>query len=85
MADAAERPAAGRLPDVGGPRVQTLGELAEEWKRARQRRKRIMPLPLPKRVGKPLETGALCTPQHAVDGRDFATWLTSAPARGSVS
>lgn len=83
LADAAERPAAGRLPEVGGPREHTLGELAQQWMRVRQRQKRLMRLPLPKRVGEPLETGALCT-QYAVNGRDFAAWLASAPAGGCV-
>ena len=85
LADAAERPAAGRLADIGGPRVQTLGELAQEWMRARHRRLRVLSLPLPGRVGKTLATGALCSPQQAIEGRDFAAWLASAPTGGSPS
>ena len=80
LAGAAERPAASRLPDIGGPRVHTLGELAQQWMRARQRRKRLVRLPLPRSVAQPLQAGALCTP-NAVEGRDFATWLASTPGR----
>ncbi len=76
LADAAEQPAAGRLPEVGGPRIQTLGELAQEWLRARGQSKRVLRVPLPGRVGTALARGRLCTPQHAVDGADFAQWLT---------
>ncbi len=79
LADAAERPAGGRLPEVGGPRVQTLGELAEEWTRARRLSKRVVRLPLPGRIGGPLTAGALCTPDNAVDGRSFKQWLAAGP------
>lgn len=86
LADVAEGPAVGRLPEVGGPRVQTLGELAEEWLRDRRLSKRVVRLPLPARVGRPLAAGALCTPENAVHGRSFAQWLaTSGPAGGAAA
>ncbi len=81
LADAAEQPAAGRLQEVGGPRVQTLGELAQEWLRARGQSKRVLRVPLPGRVGKALAGGRLTTPQHAVDGADFAQWLSESTGR----
>lgn len=80
LADAAERPAAGRLGDVGGPRVQPAGELARVWQRACGTHQPVVHLPLPKRLREPLQDGALCTPEHAVAGPDFAAWLQSPAA-----
>jgi hypothetical protein len=60
--------------------VHTLGELAGQLMQARHRRKRVLSLPLPGRVGKALVAGALCTPRHAVAGRDFAVWLADTTA-----
>ncbi len=77
LADAAEGPPAGRLPDLGGPRVQTLGALARDWLLARRSPKRLLSVPLPGRVGRALAEGALCAPERAVDGRDFARWLAA--------
>ena len=82
LADAAEDRPAGRLPDIAGPQVQTLGELAEQWATARGRRKKVVRIPLPGRTGKALAAGALCAPAHAVRGRTFAQWLASGEAAG---
>ncbi|MEP7356244.1 MAG: NAD(P)H-binding protein, partial [Anaerolineales bacterium] len=43
---AAEQPA-GRLPDMGGPEVLTLGEMAQAWFAAQGKRARLVRLPLP--------------------------------------
>lgn len=73
----AEGAARGRLGEIGGPRVQTLGELAEDWMRVRGRRKRLIRLPAPGRIGRALSAGALCTPDPAVGGLTFAQWLAA--------
>jgi uncharacterized protein YbjT (DUF2867 family) len=75
LVDAAQGSPSGRLPDVGGPRVQTLGELARAWLAARGSRRPVLPVPLPGAVGRALRAGALTTPAHAAGGPDFATWL----------
>ncbi|HZB20728.1 MAG TPA: NAD(P)H-binding protein [Blastococcus sp.] len=41
---------AGRVPDIGGPAVRSLPELAEVWARARSVRHRVLPARLPGRV-----------------------------------
>jgi uncharacterized protein YbjT (DUF2867 family) len=68
---------AGRLGDVAGPRVLTLSELAEAWRRAGHR---ALPLRIPMigRVGRPLREGALCNPDAAAGGPGFEEWLASA-------
>jgi uncharacterized protein YbjT (DUF2867 family) len=66
---------AGRLPDIGGPEVQTLTELAKAWRGAGHR---ALPLRIPMigRIGRPLLEAALCNPVAASDGPSFAEWLT---------
>jgi len=75
LADVAEGPPRGRLPDIGGPEVRTLGELAAAWTAARRRRRKVLRVPLPGRTGRALAAGVLCAPAHAAPGRTFAQWL----------
>lgn len=76
LADAAHAGPGGRLPDLGGPRVQTLAELAAAWRAGHAGRRLLrLPLPLPPRLGRALRDGALTTPDGAADGPDFAQWL----------
>lgn len=65
----------GRLPDVGGPEVRTLTELAGDWRAHGGRRALPLPLPLPGKLGRALRGGALCDPAAALPGVTFAQWL----------
>lgn len=69
---------AGRVPDVSGPEVRTLGELARTWRQADGRR--LLPLRLPTvgKVGRPLGEGAICNPAAAAGGPTFDRWLADA-------
>jgi uncharacterized protein YbjT (DUF2867 family) len=75
LAEAALAEPAGRLPDLAGPRVQTLSELSAAWAAARG--KHLLPLPIPGlgKTGKALAAGALCAEPAAAPGEDFAEWL----------
>jgi uncharacterized protein YbjT (DUF2867 family) len=75
LADAALAAPAGRLPDIAGPRVQTVSELSSVWAAARG--KHLLPLRLPGwgKIGKGLAAGALCDERAAVPGEDFEEWL----------
>jgi uncharacterized protein YbjT (DUF2867 family) len=75
LAEAALAAPAGRLPDIAGPRVQTLGELSATWAAARG--KRLLPLRVPAigKAGKALAAGAICDERAATPGEDFAEWL----------
>jgi uncharacterized protein YbjT (DUF2867 family) len=77
MAGAAHADPAGRLPDVAGPEVLTLSELAKAWRRAGHR---ALPLRFPMigPIGRPLREGALCNPDAAAGGRTFEQWLADA-------
>jgi uncharacterized protein YbjT (DUF2867 family) len=75
LAEAALAGPAGRLPNVAGPKVQTLGELSRAWASARG--KHLLPLPVPSwgKMGKALAAGALCDPAASTPGEDFEEWL----------
>jgi uncharacterized protein YbjT (DUF2867 family) len=50
LAELASSAPAGRVPDIGGPAVRSLPELARAWAAARGGRRRIVPVRLPGRV-----------------------------------
>jgi uncharacterized protein YbjT (DUF2867 family) len=75
LADAALAAPAGRLPDLGGPRVQTLGELGRTWASARSKRRLPVHIPAWGKLGKGLAAGALCVPDASGPGEDFEEWL----------
>jgi uncharacterized protein YbjT (DUF2867 family) len=75
LADAALAAPAGRLPDLGGPRIQTLTELSEAWARARGGRRLPLRVPAWGKIGRSLAAGALCDERAATPGEDFAEWL----------
>jgi uncharacterized protein YbjT (DUF2867 family) len=74
LAAAAHAEPAGLLPDVAGPKVLTLSELAKAWRRAGHR---ALPLrfPMVGPIGRPLREGALCNPDAAAGGPTFEEWL----------
>jgi len=75
LADAAQAGPSGRLPDVAGPQVLMLSELAATWRDHAGRR--LLPLRLPGvgSVGRALRDGLLCNREAATDGPTFAQWL----------
>ncbi|MBI1886078.1 MAG: NAD(P)H-binding protein [Chloroflexi bacterium] len=75
VAAAADGPR-GRLPDLGGPEVLTLGELARAWLKARGRRAWLIRLPLPGRAAAGFRRGDNCTPEHAEGTITWAQWLS---------
>jgi uncharacterized protein YbjT (DUF2867 family) len=75
LADAALAVPAGRLPDLGGPKVATLGELSRAWATARRRDRLALRVPAWGKIGKGLAAGALCVPGGTTTGEDFEEWL----------
>jgi uncharacterized protein YbjT (DUF2867 family) len=78
LAEAALAAPAGRIPDIGGPRVQTLTELSDAWAAARGRHRLRLRVPAWGRIGKGLAAGAICDERAAVRGEDFEEWLRHA-------
>jgi uncharacterized protein YbjT (DUF2867 family) len=75
LAEAAHAAPAGRLPDVAGPEVRTLTELAGAWRRARRRRALPLRIPMVGRIGRPVREGVLCDLNAATGGATFEQWL----------
>jgi uncharacterized protein YbjT (DUF2867 family) len=75
LAAAALAEPAGRLPDIAGPKVQTLAELSRAWAAARGVRRLPLRVPAWGKMGKALAAGALCDPAAATPGEDFDEWL----------
>jgi uncharacterized protein YbjT (DUF2867 family) len=70
---------AGRAPDLGGPQVLPMAELARIWLTARGRRRPVLPLRLPGAVFRGYRAGGHLAPDHAEGRRTFADFL-AAPA-----
>lgn len=62
---------------VGGPKVETTRELAEQWKAATGARGAIVPVRLGGQLGTFLRAGSNLVPDAALPGIDYATWLSS--------
>lgn len=75
LADAALAGPAGRLPDVAGPKVQTLSELGATWASARGKHRLRLRVPAWGKIGRGLASGALTDPEAAAPGIDFEEWL----------
>lgn len=71
---AAAQPA-GRLPDMGGPEVMTLGEMARAWCAAQGKPYRLFRLPLPGRITHGFRNGYNTCPDHRDGQITWAEWL----------
>jgi uncharacterized protein YbjT (DUF2867 family) len=60
-----------RAPDMGGPQVLSHEDLARTWMTATGRRRAVLRIPVPGKVGKAFRAGANLCPDHAVGVR---TW-----------
>jgi uncharacterized protein YbjT (DUF2867 family) len=65
----------GRLPDMGGPRVYTSGELARIWLKQRGMHRVILPLWLPGKTARGLRQGGNTCPQQATGTISWEAWL----------
>lgn len=68
-------PAAGRVPDFGGPQVQTFPELAQAYLRATGQRRRVLPVRLPGAIARAFRRGEHLAPDHADGRRTFEEFL----------
>jgi uncharacterized protein YbjT (DUF2867 family) len=75
MIEHAQNGPSGRLPDLGGPEIETFGELAKAWQEATGDTKPTINLPMLGGLATGFKAGYNCTPDHA-DGRTTWTeWL----------
>jgi uncharacterized protein YbjT (DUF2867 family) len=66
---------AGRLPDLGGPEVLTLGAMARVWLQARGMRRAIVPLPLPTAWAEGYRRGYNTCPEQKYGKMTWAEWV----------
>ncbi len=71
----AEAGPSGRLPDLGGPEVSTLGDLARTWAQIRGLRRLIVPLPLPGKIAAGFRQGLNTTPEGKYGHVTWADWV----------
>jgi uncharacterized protein YbjT (DUF2867 family) len=65
----------GRWPDMGGPEVQSLGELAQSWLSLRGLLRAVIPLWLPGKSAQGFRRGDNTCPQQAVGKITWAEWV----------
>jgi uncharacterized protein YbjT (DUF2867 family) len=75
LAGLATGPAAGRVPDMGGPELLGAAELARNYLEARRRHRRLLPVRLPGAVLAGYRDGGHLAPDHAVGRVTFAEFL----------
>lgn len=82
LVELAGKSAEGRAPDIGGPQVRDVTELARLTLRALGRRRAVLSVPVPGKVFRGYREGAHLVPEHA-DGRiSFERFLAG---RGAVT
>ncbi|HEU5158586.1 MAG TPA: NAD(P)H-binding protein [Streptosporangiaceae bacterium] len=75
MAELALRPSAGRVPDLGGPRVERVEDLMRAYLSAAGRRRRILALPLPGGIARGYRDGGNLLTDGVTGSRTFAEFL----------
>jgi uncharacterized protein YbjT (DUF2867 family) len=66
---------AGRVPEIGGPEVQTLGELAKTWLMLRKMHRIILPVSLPGKSARAFRQGDTTCPERAEGKITWAQWV----------
>ena len=64
MAELALSEPAGRVPDIGGPEIRPLPDLARSYLKATGRRRRVVEVPVPGKAARALREGALLAPDQ---------------------
>jgi len=75
LAGLAPGPAAGRVPDMGGPQIRSVADLVRCYLRARGRRRPLWPVLLPGAAFAGIRRGSLLAPEHAVGRVTFDQFL----------
>jgi|1186.fasta_scaffold02976_6 uncharacterized protein YbjT (DUF2867 family) len=84
LAGLVDGPPVGRAPELAGPDVHDLVDLARRWLRATGSRRPVVPLRLPGAAGRAMAEGALLPTDPGPRGREtFDAWLAGAAAQVS--
>jgi uncharacterized protein YbjT (DUF2867 family) len=68
---------AGRVPDMGGPRVYEMAELMRGYLTAAGKRRPLLPMPTPGKAAKAYRAGANLAPDRAVGRRTWEEFLAA--------
>lgn len=71
----AAAPSGGRLPDMGGPEVMTLKEMARLWSAVQAKPYRLLRLPMPGKIAHGFRNGYNTCPDHRDGQITWAEWL----------
>ena len=74
---------AGRVPDIGGPEVRSMGELGRSYLRATGGGRRLLEVPVPGRIAHAFREGVETCPDHAYGSITWEEFLRiqGAPSR----
>lgn len=75
----------GRLPDIGGPEVLRLGEMARTWLDARGQRRLLVRLPLPGKIAAGYRQGLNTAPEGRYGHVTWAEWLQRQYSQNKVT
>lgn len=76
LAELAGGPAAGRVPDYGGPQIRLADDLARSYLRASGHRRALLPVPVPGAAAVAFRRGGNLAPDHAAGRVTFGEFLT---------
>lgn len=69
--------ATGRVPDIGGPAVMSVRELAETYREERGLHRPIVRLPIPGSIASAFRAGKATCPDRTVGTRTWTEWLAA--------
>lgn len=74
--------ASGRIGPIGGPKIHSVGELAQEYRNSRGLRRPIIRFPIPGKTVAAFRTGHATCPEHMVGTVTWEEWLAERYASG---
>lgn len=75
MVEYAQQGPSGRLPDLGGPEIMTLSDMAKAWKAATGDAKPLVNLPMVGGLAAGFKARHNCAPEHAEGKMTWGEWL----------
>lgn len=75
LVDCVKRGPRERLPDIGGPQVQSFGDLAQIWLASRRIKRRLVHVPFPGKLAAGFRAGLNCVPGEPYGKVTWAQWL----------
>ncbi len=77
LVELAQGAPAGRVPDLAGPKVYSSVRLAKDWLAASGKRRVVLPVLIPGKIGAGFRSGALTAPDRAVGLRTWEEYLAA--------